>query len=186
MHERYSPTDCNAHPAGLWDVLYGPAFFYWGGQTPAPLPPDGAASPIATGLPRSPPGAPIAASPLRPAPVGVQLAANEASGTVAVRLLVDGALRTADPITDPTKVQGAGAAGQVPDAQRHPEGSNVEGGGTTAAVAGTPVGLAETFWGAAARAAEVQAAVVALTERAAASDGLEDNTAECTKVRGDH
>lgn len=170
--------------AGLWDVLYGPAFFYWGGQTPATLPADGAANPNATGSPRSPPSAPPAASPPRPAPVEVQLAANEASGTVAIRLLVDGASRTADPSTDPSKVQGAGAAGQAPDTRRHPRGSNVEGGGTAAAAAGTPGGPAETFGGLGFRAAEVQAAVVALTERAAAGDGSEDNTAECTKVRG--
>ena len=151
--------------AGLWDVLYGPAFFYMGGFAPATPQADARGGGGAHAAAEGPPAAAAGAR----APVSVRITAHEAAGHVEVRLLAAG-----DAPASPAAVSGLnGPPGSVPasaDGCEH-HAAGAEAGGE----AGAPGGLTA--------AAEVRAAVVALTEAAAAGEDLEDNTAEVGRVR---
>jgi len=151
--------------AGLWDVLYGPAFFYMGGFAPATPQADARGGGGAHAAAEGPPAAAAGARP----PGNQRNTAHEAAGRVEVRLLAAG-----DAPASPAAVSGLnGPPGSVPasaDGCEH-HAAGAEAGGE----AGAPGGLTA--------AAEVRAAVVALTEAAAAGEDLEDNTAEVGRVR---
>jgi len=153
--------------AGLWDVLYGPAFFYMGGFAPATPLADARAGSGAHAAAE----APRAAAARARASVAVRITADEAAGRVGVRLLAAGDAPAAPDA--PAAVSGlSGPPGSVPASA---DGCDDRIGAEAGAAAGAPGRLPD--------AAEVRAAVVALTEAAAAGEDLEDNTAEVGRVR---
>lgn len=150
---------------GLWDVLYGPAFLRWGGS------PSAESAPVAGGT--GPSAAPPAAcAPPQPR-VAVRLAPDEAAGTITV------VLHAAQCSHPPTASTVAGTEVRFEHTERAGQESArdvLRERDAEAAAGGALQGCAGE------RAAQVREGVVALTERAAAGEGLEDTTPECGKV----
>ena len=157
--------------AGLWDVLYGPAFLHWGGPPAAP----GAAPAPAAGGTGPSTAPPAAAAPPR-THVAVRLALDEAAGTVTV--VLHAAARPHPPAASSTAADaGARSEPMQRDGQglaRGMQRGHDAGEATVATQRGSTVE----------RAAQVREGVVALTERAAAGEGQgqEDTAPECGKV----
>ena len=157
--------------AGLWDVLYGPAFLHWGGPPAASRP---ASAPTAEGA--DPSAAPPVACATPQARVAVRLEPDEAASTVTVVLHAAQRLH-------PTAISTAAHTGARSEHMERAGQASARGvqrdRDAEAAAGGALQGCAGE------RAAQVREGVVALTEHAAACEGLEDTTPECGKVCSD-